>query len=127
MTARELEHLFKEMIKTTDECFHGAVSDQLTVKKKKCLSFNSHRHHRWQVMANEKLTLAVSLLASGSSMINRCKACSCNLILEISKNTNNYIFLNLCYNWFVLKSFLVSSFRNTATTAWLRLVCLDIY
>lgn len=30
-------------------------------------------------------TLAVSLLASGRSMINRWRACSCNLILEISK------------------------------------------
>lgn len=80
MTARALEHLFKEMIKTT-----------LTVtEKKKALSFKSQKHHRWQVMiANKELTLAVSLLASGSSMINRCKACSCNLILEISKNMNN--------------------------------------
>lgn len=59
------------------------------VQHLKSLSFKSLKHHRWQVIANEELTLAVSLLASGISMINRCKACSCNLILEISKDMNN--------------------------------------
>lgn len=34
MTARELEQLFMEMIKTTDEYFHGAVSDNWLLEKK---------------------------------------------------------------------------------------------
>lgn len=89
MITRELEHLFKEIRKNTDEYFNGAASDHRLLEKETGLSFKSQKHHRWQVVANEELTLAVSLLASGSSMINRCKACSCNLILEISKNRND--------------------------------------
>lgn len=34
MTARELEQLFMEMIKTTDEYFHGAVSDNWLLENK---------------------------------------------------------------------------------------------
>lgn len=142
MTAREFDHHFKEIIRNIDEYFHGATSDHWLLREKKqqhthtqtkknhhnkqnCLSFRSQRHYRWQVIANKELTLAVSLLASGSSMINRCKAWSCNLILEISKNMNNYIF-QIPVTDFVLKNGLVSSSRNTAMTGQFRLACLAI-